>query len=181
MWTIEKELIYLAGGSSIETSMVNLGLIGSLSEAFFIDSANSSWCKLGSETWSYRFKILLEEHSIDLIVKCCAPSFAPIPVSEICDKWFLRRRCLCDSGVTAPCVLVRKGATWIEEYVPFSLEEALRENEYDDVIESLAYTLSILYTSGYQPISLHDIRSTGHNAVLIDFGWDLGEKTLIAV
>lgn len=133
----------------------------------------SEWSQRGSETFSCDFMLNDGDEIRHLIAKACI-KYCPV---ETVDEWMARRSTLEQAGISVPKLFKRDGATIIEEFIPFSLEEAYRSGDsvQQDALES---TFVSTYTSaaraGFWPLSLHDARSRGGDIVMIDMGEDIG-------
>lgn len=105
-------------------------------------------------------------------VKMCA--------KETMDDWVARRSVIEEAGVSVPKLYSVQVATLIEEFIPYSFKEAhslADRSEQENLAEQFKCTFSTLLDLGFNPISLHDIRSRGDDAVIIDFGFDLGSPS----
>lgn len=133
----------------------------------------SEWSQRGAETFSCDF-ILNDGNEIrHLIAKACI-KYCPI---ETVDEWMARRSALQQAGVSVPELFTRDGATIIEEFIPFTVEEAYRSSDsgQQDALEStFIHTYTSAAQAGFWPLSLHDTRSRGGDVVMIDMGEDIG-------
>lgn len=131
------------------------------------------WHRGGAETYVCDFLLTKEGQSQHLIAKACI-KFGP---REAMGEWLQRRGKLHNNGVGLPDLYLVEGATIVEEYIPYGFAEAFGlatdaeraglKNAYIDMYKRIV-------GAGFFPMSLHDVRSRGHDAVVIDVGEDLG-------
>jgi len=136
-----------------------------------IYTINRDWSS-GGETYVLDFT-LHEAEEKRCIMKACIK----IPCTETMDEWVERRAVVKDAGVTTPELYHRDRATIIEEFIPFSIQEAFDQADEDDrraIAENVIATFRTLEASGFQPRPMHDLRSHGTDIVVVDFGEDLG-------
>lgn len=136
------------------------------------------WERLGAETYVTDFIVRRGDRDEHLIAKSCI-KFCPL---ETMGDWLTRRHTLSDNGVSVPGLFAVDRATLIEEYIPYTFKEAysLAENEHQDTLRAAFIKTYLQITgAGFSPMSLHDIRSRGQDAVMIDFGEDLGASSPI--
>lgn len=136
------------------------------------------WRRGGAETFVtdfwYQSDTLPSTH---LIAKACVKLCSGIKMAE----WFERREVLRDNGVIFPKVYALNfdGATWVEEFIPYSFREAYGEAGTSDkkaLEESYVDTALRIEGAGFTPLSLHDFRSRGNDVIMIDVGDDLGGR-----
>lgn len=175
-WTLEGELCGLAGYTSLDDALVKLGLISSKSVTFRLRPVSSSWERRGSETYCFEFVVdespNLRKHAM---LKACV-AFSPSgAVEHILETWLTRRRHLASMGVSTPVLYGYGTGILIEEFVPFTLQDALQNSDNWGTIRSLCKYAAVLSKCGYEPISpFDDLRSRGSDVVVVDFGQDLG-------
>jgi hypothetical protein len=137
-----------------------------------IESLND-WIQKGGETFSCDFVLRDGDTLRHLIAKACI-KYSPV---ETVDEWMERRHKLEQIGVTVPILFKRDRAVVVEEFVPYSLQEAftlgtsIQKGEIEQLFVSTYETMS---RAGFWPISLHDVRSRGQDVVVIDMGEDIG-------
>lgn len=138
------------------------------------------WQPGGAETYIATFR--LEEDTglyRDLIAKACV-KLCP---KETTEEWLQRRRQLTENGVIFPEIYAVDRSTIIEEFIPYSFLEAYKSA--DETIRTILEdrfkdTYLRIKGAGFYPASLHDLRSHGADAVVIDVGEDIGAPTAIA-
>lgn len=132
------------------------------------------WHQGGAETYVTDFKVDRGENNIEhLIAKACI-KFYPL---QTMIEWLERRMLLQENGVLFPKVIAVDGATIIEEFIPLTLKDAYAkaDNEARNQLrESYITTFKCIYGAGFNPTSLHDVRSHGNDIVVIDVGEDIG-------
>jgi len=133
------------------------------------------WTASG-ETYHRELTVNTGISSERLIEKSCV-QFCPV---EVMKEWMQRRRILQRAGIDTPKLRAHHRADIIEEYIPYTLQEAYRQAD-DEGRLHLEQLFIDSYTRilrlGFYPISLHDVRSRGNDIVLVDFGSDLGGQS----
>jgi len=136
------------------------------------------WYRGGSETYVTDFLLGNDLEQKHLIAKACIK----IGSREAMREWLTRRDVLQENGVNLPELIAVDGATIVEEYIPQGFAEAYCGSDLDQKADlKLAFvdTYKRIVGAGFSPASLHDIRSRGADAVVIDFGEDLGPPSPI--
>lgn len=81
-----------------------------------------------------------------------------------------------------PGVSTVDGAMIIEEFIPYTFKEAYFHADEDQRIilrENYLQTFKRIHGAGFNPTSLHDVRSHGEDVGVIDVGEDIGGHTPI--
>lgn len=181
-WTLRTELLNLASlgpGADAIHALRDLGLI-SADEApidVHINDAGSTWLRLGAETYCFRFEVQIGTETPQAYMLKACTTFTGRPLEEIVSEWIRRRRTLESSGVSTPRLYASGNATILEEYIPYSLMEALSKQargERPHLIQSIGKAIEKICQLQFAPLTIHDWRSRGQDVVLIDFGTDLG-------
>lgn len=175
-WTLESELLQLSGAETVTEALEIFGITSPSDEAVRL-TIDRDWYQGGAETWVFVFSVVCSTRAPQqFILKACAPSFAPRPVSEICDSWFKLRHYLTSEGISAPRVFARNGPLWLEEFIQDDLKQALRRRGTDlQLPYAIGATARGLLATGYYSRSYHDWRTNGNDVVLVDFGSDLSK------
>jgi hypothetical protein len=131
------------------------------------------WYRGGSE--SYVSEFLLDKDGVKrhLIAKACV-KFGP---REAMAEWLSRRYVLQEAGVQTPELVVVDGATIVEEFIPYSFSAAYSSASLSDKMklrEAFFDTYQRISMAGFAPTTMYDLRTRGEDAVVIDFGEDLG-------
>ncbi len=133
------------------------------------------WTASG-ETYHRKIVVNTGTSSERLIEKVCV-KFCP---REVMQEWMQRRRILQRAGVDTPKLHAHQRANIIEEYIPYTLQEAYNQADNEGKLR-LERLFVDIYTKilsiGFYPISLHDVRSRKNDIVLVDFGSDLGGQS----
>jgi hypothetical protein len=138
------------------------------------------WHMGGAETYVTDFEVDKRGISEHLIAKACV-KFSPLKTME---EWLERRSILQENGVLFPKLIVVDGATIIEEFIPYTFNEAYLksgEHQKERLREQYIMTYKRIYGAGFRPTGLHDIRSHGDDVVVIDVGEDMGGHNQINV
>lgn len=136
------------------------------------------WHQGGAETYVSDFLLTKSGKTQHLIAKACI-KFGP---REAMSEWLGRRKTLQENGVNFPELVVVDGATIVEEYIPYSFAEAFNSADSDSqpgLKFAFVDTYKRIVGAGFSPMSVHDIRSRGNDAVVIDVGEDLGAPSPI--
>jgi hypothetical protein len=168
----ESEIESHSQGVAENVWLAEVGMINSADTSYDIKLINE-WNSLGSETYVMDFLVRAESRTVHAMAKACIKFFA----KETMDDWVARRSIIEEAGISVPKLYSVQKATLIEEYIPYSFKEAhsrADRSEQEHLAEQFKCTFSTLLDLGFNPISLHDIRSRGDDAVIIDFGFDLG-------
>jgi hypothetical protein len=136
------------------------------------------WHQGGAETYVADFLLTKGGDVQHLIAKACI-KFGP---REAMNEWLGRRKMLQENGVCFPELVLVDGATIVEEYIPYSFAEAFHSanaNEQNSLRLAFVNTYKRIVGAGFTPMSVHDIRSRGSDAIVIDVGEDLGAPSTI--
>lgn len=139
----------------------------------------SGWHRGGNETYVTDFLVRRGSEVQHLIAKACV-KFGP---REALQEWLQRRQVLASNGVNLPNLVAvdEAGATLVEEFIPYTFKEAygLAAVDGKKILESgFKDVFKRVYGAGFSPQNLHDVRSHGHDVVVIDVGADIGGYVL---
>ncbi|MGQ0777099.1 MAG: hypothetical protein ACT4NY_22240 [Pseudonocardiales bacterium] len=172
-WTLEGELMKLAGADEIASALTILGIIKA-DEEFVLETVQD-WYRSGAETYSLRFSVSNQSCQREFMMKACVAYAGGTPLNDIFASWLSRRSILEDIGVSTPRLHVAGNAVLVEEYIHQSLVDALTSGERREaILRAIGRTAGLLVSAGFVPLSACDWRSHGDDVVLVDFGQDLG-------
>ena len=180
-WSLEDDLKKLSAKSSMADSLVALGIIAMPEQPYEIQYPPEGWYQAGAETYIYPFSVLIEDRKSDLILKACTAFSPAASLDSILQSWIGRRELLELHGITTPRLYAWGHGVLLEERVPYGFEEALqlRSSERNHLLLSASKMAGVLTRLGFQPIKpFSDLRSHGHDAVIVDFGQDLGPSSI---
>ncbi len=171
---LASELRRLSHRNSLEDAVTSLGLwSGALSPMATLRS--TEWVRGGAETYVMTFAIEDGAKIETFLIKACVPTALGRPLEAVLADWVRRRELLAAAGVAVPRLYYSGEGVLIEEYIPFLLLDRLRNVELILAFE-LGRTFGVLRRLGFNPINLMgDLRSRGHDVVVVDFGEDLGD------
>jgi len=180
-WTIERELMSLAGEQSAAPALKALKLIPSHSDRYSI-GARVDWHRAGAETYQFQFHIdASPDFSAEYLLKACV-AFSPArTLEDLLDAWLARRDLLARAGVSVPRLFAAGRGVILEEFIPYSLADVFEvPRDIDSRLwQGLAAYGGVLAALGFRPIeAFADLRSRGDDVVAIDFGEDLGPPHL---
>ena len=172
-WSIEAELCKLAEVATVEAALPRIGLADLVERCQLIE--RKPWHRSGGETYSYVFSVMRTDRPIHLRLKACA-AYSPIfTLNEILSHWVDRRCRLAEAGATTPRLYCAKNGVILEEEIPYSMPDAFRRGNKPEILRSLITAARAYANLGFAPIQgFGDVRSHGNDAVLIDFGSELG-------
>lgn len=184
-WTVESELMRLAGESTLARAVTRLRLplpahTRPENCAVYV---TANWQAGGAETYILMFSVVSARDryfpcdSSQFVLKACVASPSQGALAQTFRRWLERRDHIRTLGISTPRLYAADGATLLEEYVPLTIAEALSRPPVDKrarLLTALGLTAHRLAVGGYQPVSVHDWRSRGIDVVMIDFGTDLG-------
>lgn len=173
----EQELRSLSAEANFQEWLTEHQFIDADATSFDIQ-LDQDWHRPGSESYIIAFSIIQEKKNAErsaksFIGKACIKA----PCSETMEEWIQRRKILEDLDIPTPRLHAASTASLIEERIEFTVEEAYRQGSSDvrgEIVRSLYGIYSSLLTAGFLPRVMHDMRSRGNDAVVIDFGEDLG-------
>jgi hypothetical protein len=175
-WTIESELLARSGAASLVDAINTLGLLKESCRSVEV-ACECDWRPGGAETYIYNFSVTSPRESASFVLKSVT-ALNPIgSVGDLAEEWLSRRQRLEAVGVSTPRFFGIHKATILEEFVPFSLSEAIESQptgaaEFKGQCVLLAKQVA---RGGFLPRGLfRDLRSRGRDVVMIDFGADLG-------
>ena len=181
MWTLEQELCAVASTQTLSVALKRLGLCRSDDAPGCEVSVRRDWVRSGAETYALIGQI---DHSdgrtTPVFVKACVAIGDLSGVEKVAATWLKRRAHLRENGISTPHLFGFRKATFLEEYVPVSFWDAIRDaNRRTAILDSLGATLGTLTRLGYPCLNIADWRSRGTDAVIVDFGEDLGGPELV--
>lgn len=184
-WTIEAELCKTAGKDSAAEAIEALGLTTSADRPYTVREI-SAWQRLGAETYLYDFEVTSSAGaSVRAVVKACIAPPSEGGLAATMQEWLRRRYLIEGAGPSlTPVLFGATAATVVEEWIPFGFFDRLRS------ASTSADRMALLRSGGsaaaalgfleFNPLSLGDMRTRGTDAVLIDFGFDLGPSHVAA-
>lgn len=178
-WTLETELCKLSGGRNLEDALHALGIVP-ISEPLTSVKAVKRWVRGGAETFIFPFSVFTQNSEYRLILKACTPTPSAKPIQEILNGWVRKREILTSYGVSTPALFAARDGVILEEFIDMSLLDAFKasNNRYVLMIK-LCDTILVLRQLGYSTAALlYDLRSRGTDVVVVDFGSDLGERSV---
>jgi hypothetical protein len=176
-WSLEGELEKLSGMPSIQESLFALRVLPAQDPLCQVRLPKEGWYRSGAETYLYRFSIVSNGLSQELALKACVAFAFDRTLEGILESWMKRRQILELNGIKSPTLYASGNGVILEEYIPYSARELLYSEgaAKDAILIALAEMAGVLTRLRFQPIGIfHDIRSHGFDAVMIDFGQDLG-------
>jgi hypothetical protein len=176
-WTIEKELIKISGQSTLEGAIAALGL-NRPQDHFISICSPEGWVRGGAETYVYPFSVQFKSGcSVRMIVKAVIAFSPSRTLDQIIEEWLRRRKLIEAAGVNVPRLVFAGQGLIVEEFIPFSLAEILKDQTLkDDVLfGQVFFYAGVLSKLGFAPIdAFSDLRTDGERVYVIDFGEDLG-------
>lgn len=174
IWSLEGELCKLASTEALDDALVKLGLLNSVEDQFKLDAGNSSWRRVGAETYVFEFDVAKADSSHRYVIKACVAYGHP-SVEGILHSWIERRQLLESNGVSTPRLYGWGHGILLEEFIPYELPIILAQKPVQSILQCLATTYGVVARLGFVPIELFaGLRSRGTDVVIIDFGEDLG-------
>lgn len=131
------------------------------------------WHRSGAETYASDFTVQSDQGTVHMLAKACV-AFSP---TETMNDWLKRRAYLQENGANVPILYGVGKAVLIEEFIPYSFRERIADisaDKLDSMRDSLQSTCELILNLGFNVLSLHDLRSRDSDAVIVDFGSDLG-------
>ena len=180
-WRVEEELEKLACVSSTKEALRALGLLGQDESNFDLIAAPEGWYRSGAETYLYRFRVRKEGLEIPLVLKACVAYAPATTLDAILQNWIDRRQLLSSRGVRTPKLYAWGSGEILEEDVPYDLSMLLEKHDSraDLLLLAMADLAGVVASLGFLPIGLfQDLRSHGEDAVVVDFGQDLGPPSV---
>jgi hypothetical protein len=181
MWSLQNELCQLARTERLNQALYNFKMIENLGSNFAL-LEDGPWERGGADTYIYRFWVKEgDKPEAEYVVKACT-AFSPVNnLNDILEEWLRRRQLLSDFGVSTPKLVARGNGVIVEESIPYQLSDLLKNevkatpNSVDERLIDLTLYSAALYSLGFLSIApFNDLRSRGKDAVVIDFGQDLG-------
>jgi hypothetical protein len=175
-WRASEEFADVTGMTGLQDSLVNLGLCDASHRSCELHE-NGSWYRGGSETYLQRLTIRHHDQSITrlLLKACVAVSLEMNGTAPIMERWIRRRKVLAAHGVATPTLHFAHRSTLCEEWIPHTIGAALNGGHRAALLRDLGRTTGVLTGLGFPSVRIDDLRSRGDDAVVVDFGWDLGE------
>lgn len=147
-------------------------IIPNLGKDFSITDLNK-WTRGGGESYILPFEVKSEDTEFQGIFKASTSITPEITINNAIN----RRKLLSKYGVKTPKLHGHGNGVVLEEFLPYTLEEA-HEKFRNTILNDIAYAYGVISAQGFQPVvngTLRDFRGDEHgNMCLIDFGADLG-------
>ena len=174
--SIADELCEMAGCEKLDDAVRGLGLVPDGIQFMGYDTV-ADWSRGGSETYIYHFEIHGDHGWQRRFVLKALIGFSPgVSLSEAATCWVQRRDLIASEGIRVPKVFGVYRAAILEEYVPFSVTDAVRRRTLQHaLIFGMTSYAAALANLRFQPTaSFGDLRTFGRDIVPVDFGTDLG-------
>lgn len=175
-WTLETDLLDAAGSTVLRDALCRLGLIDHSCVAYSLRD-EWKWERGGSETYLYPFDVIADGEQTRCLLKACVTVGKMDGVDRYLDEWLFRRQTIARRGVSVPYLYGRVRGSTIEEFVPYTFKEAITVgvgNRQATLAAALGRTAGHLAKCGFVTLDLRRLRSRGFDAVVVDFGEDLG-------
>lgn len=159
-------------------ALADLGLVESGTSEYAIVE-ESDWVRGGAETYLMRFRVQTATSARPYLLKSVV-SLGGGGVGRTAAEWLARRSLIARAGVRVPRLFAFRNATFLEEFVPLALGDAIRRDaEVVELIRSRCVSAAgAISALGFRPVSLFaDARSHGQDVVVVDFGADLGSAS----
>ena len=178
-WTLESELNQLAGRDQLVDSLRTLGLVEQ-NDGFASLETISDWYRSGAETYGLHFAVTARSgRRYEYFMKACVAYAGGTPLKAIFADWLSRRATVEGLGVGTPKLYATGSVLLVEEYVPYTLTEALKyTHDRATLLRAVGVTVAHLVSAGFAPLSAHDWRSRRSDVILVDFGQDLGPDNM---
>lgn len=179
-WTLAGELKELSGEGDLSRWFHQVGLIGQGDDLRELEIVRG-WYRSGAETYGLRFAVISHSgNRQECFMKACVAYGGGMPLPDIFSSWLARRAVVAESGIATPRIYAAGAAIIVEEYIPYTLSDALRHGrQRSSIVSSIGSTAACLINVGFIPVSSHDWRSRGGDVVLVDFGQDLGPPDML--
>jgi hypothetical protein len=176
-WSLANELKEASGHTTLHEALSALGLCGESHRGCSITVVDD-WHRSGAETYGLVFDLQHSDNtSVRLFLKACVALAPGTSVGEVAQEWLRRREVLVQAAIETPRLYSLHSAVFLEEYIPYTLEEAWRRasrTAQSHLARAFGSAVYRLATTGFSVLSLHDVRSRGKDVVVVDFGFDLG-------
>ena len=178
-WTLAGELTELSGKGDLGGWFHQVGLIGQGDDLRELEIVRD-WYRSGAETYGLRFAVISHAgNRQECFMKACVAYGGGMSLPDIFGSWLARRAVVAESGIATPRIYAAGAALVVEEYIPYTLSDALLHGrQRPGIVGSIGSTAARLINAGFIPISSHDWRSRGGDVVLVDFGQDLGPSDM---
>lgn len=176
-WSLVSELQAIFETENLAQGFLKAGVIDDLSKFCDVKTV-SEWYRAGSETYVLILDVIIrDELPKRLVLKACVPDVsAGNSIEHIQERWIHKRHMVAKYGVSTPVLYGFNSGVILEEYIPYALTDVVGERAEPTLLAALAHTVGVIARLGFLPISVvSDMRSRGSDAVLVDFGSDLGE------
>jgi hypothetical protein len=175
---IEADICSLAQCSTVNESLVKMGLISKVDEPFSIVTI-SDWRRGGAETYCYTLDIV-GSSTTRLILKACVVMAYGRSIDSVIDEWQNRRILLESQGVAVPAVYGYGNGVILEEFISYDIEDVIKTSRKPEKLAlELGRIAAVFIRLGFRPNQVFlDFRSRGSDVVIVDFGEDLGPSGL---
>lgn len=142
-------------------------------------TGTATWVRGGAETYILPFGLTYEDgsttRSAKYIFKACVAQLSAKSIEEIVLDWLARRELLVRTGVKAPHLFGYGQGIILEEFIPHQFRGRAITSETSAKLRDLVTIVFAVRGLGFTPINIAgDIRTRGSDAVIVDFGSDLG-------
>ena len=171
------------GGDGPAEKLARLGVIACSKDLRAIRAVRD-WYRSGAETYSYVFDVSSRVRGADVTQRCWLKACVALGsggVGSIASQWLQRRALLEQFPGSTPRLFAAYKATVLEEDIRLSLTDAYRAGTSRTrvaLLRSAGVLVGRLACWGFPVLDLSDLRSRGADAVVVDFGSDLGPPGL---
>ncbi|MGH3815322.1 MAG: hypothetical protein ACRDUV_23215, partial [Pseudonocardiaceae bacterium] len=133
----------LAATDSLTSALAILGMADPGDE--FSLHTIQDWYRSGAETYSLRFSVSNLLRRSEFMLKACVAYSDRQPLKEIFANWLSRRHLIDGLGVSTPRLHATGNAVLVEEYIPYSLVDALASGAHREaILRSIGRTTGLL-------------------------------------
>ena len=181
-WSLETELTRLAGVRDVREALRAAGICSARCGACELQ-VDQAFERSGAETYLLRATV---QHSFaaatTFVVKACVALGECSGVETIVNEWLRRRNILRLARVAVPQLYLAGNGLICEEFVAHDLDTVVAKPvagaSREPVLGDLGYALGTIRACGFLLLSTTNFRSRGTDAVVVDFGQDLGAPGL---
>jgi len=156
----------------LSAALVRLGLVkpGELLHSF---EEWHNYEQKGGETYVAAAQVVVEHAGV--LIERPFVSKAVINGQETVNRMLKRRAFLRACGILTPELYSVHAACINEQYLPYTIQQHLPQGHADsNVLQDLVHAAAVLDRQGFPTFNyILDMRTDGHRAHYVDFGWDL--------
>lgn len=175
-----ESLIKNKEGNDLETRLISvlkdLKILKNQEELVEYDELYG-WQRGGSETYIAAARLKIEKDGKSYEISFISKAIVTLSIDITIKNMLKRKKLLEEKGVKTPEIYSISEGCIIQQYIPYSIKEAIKIERFDDnLFDEIISIASKIDKGGFESLDyIADLRTDLKNVYYTDFGFDLGE------